>query len=108
MVVKSNGEKPIHDAEVSKLTLKEKILGELEKESESVVTLAYMYAKGFALIGEDVTKAWQTSAIQTDMLSRAYTKGWDDSVKHMLESAKYQDYWDWIEKNMKKEDNNGG
>lgn len=103
MVVKrKDGNEKSYDAEVSQLTLKDKILGELQNESETVVTLAYMYAKGFVLCGDDVTKAWQTSAIQTDMLSRAYTKGWDDSVKHMLESVKYQDYWDWIEKNMKK------
>ena len=62
---------------------KSQILDALAQESDTVLSLAYMYAKGHENFGEDVTKRWQTTALQTDALNRAYKQGFDDAVKYL-------------------------
>jgi len=64
----------------------------LEQEDETVVALAYFYAKGFALSGEDVTKAW-TNAIQNNqVIENVYRKGYTDCEKDYAEKKRRDFY----------------
>ena len=80
MVIQSNKpkEEPIGQEEAKK-----QMLETLSKESSTVLTLAYIYAKGFENFGEDVTTRWKTAALQTDALNRAYIKGFEDAKEQM-------------------------
>ena len=64
----------------------------LEQEDETVVALAYFYAKGFALSGADVTKAW-TNAIQNNqVIENVYRKGYTDCEKDYAEKRRRDFY----------------
>lgn len=51
-------------------TIKQALLDNLSKESPQVIETAYIYAKNYVLHGIDITKAWNTAAEQSDILTR--------------------------------------
>lgn len=59
-------------------SMKAKILSELSEVDDSILALAYMYAKGFSLSGDDVTKAWVNAIQNTKILEAAYIKGYQE------------------------------
>lgn len=60
------------------------ILEELANESGTVLSLAYAYAKGYEMCGEDITQRWANVQLQTDALNRAYAKGFKDGVQYVI------------------------
>ena len=64
---------------------KQEILNLIAKENLSVLSLAYYYAKGYDLGGDDVTKAWDNTIRQTDALNRAYQQGFMEGIKWQRE-----------------------
>lgn len=84
MVVKEN--KPKTD-ERTREQIKQDLLNELSQQPEAVLTLAYMYAKGYELSGEDVTRRWNNTIIQNDALNRAYRKGFEDALQYIKDNG---------------------
>jgi len=66
-------------------TVKEKLFAELEKQSDAFITLAYMYARGYDMAGEDVTKAWTNAVRNTQIIEAAYRRGYEDCQKDIKE-----------------------
>ena len=66
-------QKKLEDGEVVR---KERMLDELRQESEGVICLAVMFAKGFEVTGEDITKAWQTAEQQMEIIQRNFNEGY--------------------------------
>lgn len=60
-------------------SIRQKLLEEFEQADETLITLAYFYAKGYCLGGEDVTKAWVNSVRNMQALEAAYIKGYQDA-----------------------------
>jgi len=60
---------------------KQIMLDELAKEPGVVIAMAYMYAKTFVRYGVDITKAWETTTQQKEILEEAYNKGYADAMK---------------------------
>ena len=71
--------------------VKESIIAELRKQPDAVLTLAYMYAKGYDLVGEDVTSAWVNAYQNTQVIETAYRKGYEDCEKD-LEQNRRRDF----------------
>lgn len=63
----------------------QRILNELKKVDSSVLLLAYMYARGYDLGGEDVTKAWTNAVRNTQIIETAYRRGYEDCQKDIKE-----------------------
>lgn len=59
---------------------KDKLLGELRKESVSIICLAWMYAKNFEALGFDVTERWVTAEQQGEAVEKIYRKGYTDGI----------------------------
>lgn len=71
---------------------RQKLLNALSNESETVISLAYMYAHGFDLCGDDVTKAWVNASQNTKFIEDIYRKGYEDAFKDM-EEKKRKDFY---------------
>ena len=52
------------------------LIEELRRESEGVIGLAYMYAKGFEKLGIDIT--WESVEERIRVLQEVYNKGYED------------------------------
>ena len=61
--------------------IKQKLWEQLQTERDDILSLAYMYAKGYDLCGEDITTRWKNTVLQNDALNRAYVKGYQDGYK---------------------------
>jgi len=94
---------------------REKLFAELDKQSDAFITLAYMYARGYDMVGADITKAW-TNAIQNNhILETAYKRGYEDCLKD-IEDNKRRDFYRKVvydvnekgEKTQMKQNNKGG
>lgn len=66
-------------------SIKAKLWDAFQTESETILSLAYYYAKGYELGGDDVTTAWNNTARQTDALNRAYQKGFTEGIQWQKE-----------------------
>ena len=75
---------------------KEDILGKLRKESSSIITLAYMYAKNFEETGADITQRWATMQEQNAILQQVYNRGYEEGLDkgRALEHEKYAKIFD--------------
>lgn len=73
-------------------TAKEKLWAEFEKQSDDVLTLAFMYSRGYALAGEDVTKAWTNAIRNNQIIEHVYQKGYEDALKD-IENKKRRDFY---------------
>ena len=82
---------------------REKLLEEFDKQSDDVMTLAYMYAKGYELAGEDVTKAWTNAIRNTQIIETAYRRGYEDCEKDIL-AKRRRDFLRKVTYDMKKGD----
>lgn len=71
--------------------VKQSLWAEFEKQSEAVLTLAYMYARGYDLAGEDVTKAWTNAVRNNQIIEEVYRKGYEDALKD-VEAKKRRDF----------------
>lgn len=84
--------KPSNPQKEQTKSIKEKLWEEFEKQSEAVLTLAYMYARGYELTDEDITKEW-TNAVQNNaIVERVYQKGYQDALKD-IEEKKRRDFY---------------
>ena len=71
---------------------KQRLLDDLSNESESVLALAWMYARGYKLSGADVTKEW-TNAIQNNtIIEQVYRRGYEDCLKD-VENGQRRDFY---------------
>ena len=68
------------------------ILEEFEKADYSVLLLALMYAQGYAMCGEDVTKAWTNAVQNTHLIETVYRKGYEDCEKDYAEKKRRDFY----------------
>lgn len=59
------------------------ILDALSQEDDSVLMLAYLYAKNFHLYGLDITKAMETAKEQAEAMSSAYNRGYIDACEKL-------------------------
>lgn len=82
---------------------REKLLEEFDKQSDDVMALAYMYAKGYELAGEDVTKAWTNAIRNTQIIETAYRRGYEDCEKDILMKRR-RDFFRKVTYDMKKGD----
>ena len=73
-------------------TTKEKLWAEFENQSDDVLTLAYMYSRGYDLAGEDVTKAWTNAIRNNQIIEQVYQKGYEDALKD-IENKKRRDFY---------------
>lgn len=71
---------------------KERLIEELKKESDTVVSLAYMYARGYNLCGEDVTKAWTNAVNNNHLIETIYQRGYEDAFKDIAEKKRKDFY----------------
>lgn len=71
---------------------KQKLLESLSQESEVVITLAYMYAHGFDLSREDVTKAWVNATQNTKLVEDIYRRGYEDALAD-ISQKKRKDFY---------------
>ena len=62
-------------------TTKEQMIEALSNEGVMLISLAYFYAKNFAIFGADITKVWDTATEQHSMLKKAYNKGYADGIE---------------------------
>lgn len=69
---------------------KQMLIDELSKESETVITAAYLYAKSYVNYGTDVTKPW-TMVEQQYALENAYHKGYAEGLARVNVHAKWSD-----------------
>ena len=67
---------------------KTRMLEELGKYSVDVLTLACMYARGYALCGEDVTKTWTNAVRNNQIIEEVY----EDALKD-VEQKKRRDFY---------------
>lgn len=72
--------------------VRKNILAELEKAESGVLTLAYMYARNYALCGEDVTKEWTNAIINNQFVEQIYQKGYEDAIKD-IEQGRRKDFY---------------
>ena len=86
MIEKS--EKPQEPQESSVMETKARLLAEMESFSVDVLTLAYMYARGYALGGEDVTKAWTNAVRNNHIVEQVYRRGYEDCEKDYAEKKR--------------------
>jgi hypothetical protein len=54
---------------------KRQLIEAFKEESSAVLALAYNYAKGFELCGDDVTKKWENVSYNMASIKQAYSKG---------------------------------
>ena len=66
---------------------KQAILDELAKESDMLISTAYLYAKAFVSYGVDVTQAWTTAVQQTANLEQAHKRGYYEALKMVEEQT---------------------
>ena len=85
MVVRKDNTKEKEYEDPGELERRKNILAALSEEPAAVLSLAYIYAKGYDLGGEDVTERWKNATMQTDALNRAYRKGFDDAMAYIKE-----------------------
>lgn len=78
-------EKQILDYEQLHEHEKKAIIEELLKLSPMALTTAYLYALNYTLYGEDVTEKWLTTIQQTNILEKAYRKGYYDAMQRQAE-----------------------
>jgi len=72
--------------------VKKKIIEDLTQNDDGLLVLAYMYAKDFALCGEDITKAWSNALINNQFVEDIYRRGYEDAVKD-IESGVIKDFY---------------
>ena len=97
MVIHENKPKPEVEEKTEEQD-KADMLEQLSKESYTVLALAYLYAKGYELGGEDVTHLWKVTTMQNDALNRAYRKGFQDCYQKMKELQEKEEMKAIIEK----------
>ena len=86
-----NEKKPEQPKQPTQDQVKKNLIDELSKESVSVLTLALVYARGYDIVGENITTAW-TNAIQNNqIIEKAYERGYKDCLKD-IENKKYRDF----------------
>lgn len=73
---------------------KQAILDELAKESDMLISTAYLYAKAFVSYGVDVTQAWTTAVQQTANLEQAHKRGYYEALKMVEEQQGEKKYCD--------------
>ena len=73
-------------------SVRENMLRELEKQPDAILTLAFMYARGYDLGGEDITKAWTNAIRNNQILETAYKRGYDDCLKD-AEQNRIRDFY---------------
>ena len=71
---------------------REKLFAEFEKQSDAFITLAYMYARGYDMVGEDITKAWTNAIRNNQIIEAAYKRGYEDCLKD-IENNKRRDFY---------------
>ena len=86
--------------------MKPLMLEELSKESDAVLTLAYMYAKGFKLCGEDITKSFTNAVCNNEFIENIYRKGYEDCLED-LEQRRIKDFYHKVTVDLK-DDNKYG
>ncbi len=62
---------------------KTKLLELLAKESNLVLSQAYLYAKNLGLYGVNVAESWDTVVQQSANLEKAYMRGYYDAMERM-------------------------
>lgn len=65
---------------------KQALLDLMEDMPLRTLQLAFLYAKNYAEYGEDVTRTWLTAVEQTNILEKAYRKGYYDALQRLAES----------------------
>ena len=83
---------------------REKLFAELEKQSDAFITLAYMYARGYDMVGEDITKAWTNAIRNNQIIEAAYKRGYEDCLKD-IENNKRRDFYRKIVYDINKDKN---
>lgn len=71
---------------------KQKLWDEFQRQPDAVLALAYMYAKGYDLSGEDITKAWTNAITNNQLIEQVYRKGYEDALKD-IEEQKRRDFY---------------
>ena len=72
-MVINKGNKP--PAPPTEEEIKQQLLEALKSERSDILSLAYNYAKGFELSGDDVTKTWENVSYNMASIKQAYAKG---------------------------------
>ena len=60
--------------------IKDDLFAKFREYSNSIICLAFMYAKNFEELGKDVTKEWVTTQQQLEVIEAAYKKGYEKGV----------------------------
>ena len=60
---------------------KDKLIAELKELDYQSLATALMYARYYLLYGEDVTKQWVSAVQQSEILEKAYRKGYYDAME---------------------------
>lgn len=99
MIVQGNKPKP---KEVDPIEVqKRKILDEFEKMDVSLLLLAHMYARGYVLCGEDITKPLTNAFQNNQFVEQIYKKGYEDCEKD-YEQNRRKDFYHKVTVDRKK------
>lgn len=63
---------------------KEMLIQSLSDFDTQTLSLALLYARNITTYGIDVTQAWQTAVENSDNISKAYNRGFNDAMERML------------------------
>jgi hypothetical protein len=67
---------------------KDAMFAEMRKESLSLITLAYMYAKNFAETGLNITERWTVALEQNELIQRVYDKGYTEGYAEGVQKGR--------------------
>lgn len=84
-------DKPKQPEQPTQDQVKQQLIDELSKESVTVLTLSLLYARGYDIVGENITTAWTNAVRNNQIIEAAYERGYNDCLKD-LEDKKIRDF----------------
>lgn len=86
----------------SRSEIRSTILTELEKVDDGILSLAYMFAERYSLVGRDITEDWTNAIKNNQFIESIYRKGYEDCEKDYAQK-KRKDFHNRVLRDIKEE-----